>query len=83
MMMTMIMHWMMIMVIKNTLCFPPMEAPSPSFIANIWDNIIIPGDIDEATGLIVWKVRMELSKGMLFNDKDELRFAVRASLINK
>uniref|UniRef100_A0A2N9IIC1 Uncharacterized protein n=1 Tax=Fagus sylvatica TaxID=28930 RepID=A0A2N9IIC1_FAGSY len=63
--------------------FPPMEAPSPLFIANTWDNIIVLGDIDEATGLTVWKVGMELSKGMLFNDKDELRFAIRASLINK
>ena len=31
--------------------FPPMEAPSPSFIANTWDNIIVPSDIDEATSL--------------------------------
>uniref|UniRef100_A0A2N9IH42 Uncharacterized protein n=1 Tax=Fagus sylvatica TaxID=28930 RepID=A0A2N9IH42_FAGSY len=43
--------------------FPPMEAPSPSFIANTRDNIIVPSDIDEVTGLTVWKVGMELSKG--------------------
>ena len=60
-----------------------MEAPSPSFIVNTWDNIIVLGDIDEATGLTVWKVGMKLSKSMLFNDKDELQFAVRAYLIKK
>jgi hypothetical protein len=63
--------------------FPPMEAPSPSFIANTWDNIIILDDINETTGLTVWKVGMELSKGMLFNNKDELQFSVRAYLIKK
>jgi hypothetical protein len=65
----------------STYGFPPMETPSPSFIANTWDNIIVPSDTDEAACLTIWKVGMELSKGMLFNDKDELQFAVRVNLI--
>jgi hypothetical protein len=59
-----------------------MEAPSPAFIANTWDNIIVPSN-DEVQCVSVWKMGMELSKGMLFNNKDELQFAVRAYSIDK
>uniref|UniRef100_A0A2N9EMB2 SWIM-type domain-containing protein n=1 Tax=Fagus sylvatica TaxID=28930 RepID=A0A2N9EMB2_FAGSY len=59
-----------------------MEAPSPAFIANTWDNIIVPSN-DEVQCVSVWKRGMELSKGMLFNNKDELQFAIRAYSIDK
>ena len=59
-----------------------MEAPSPGFIANTWDNIIVPSN-DEVQCVSVWKRGMELSKGMLFNNKDDLQFAVRAYSIDK
>uniref|UniRef100_A0A2N9EWY4 SWIM-type domain-containing protein n=1 Tax=Fagus sylvatica TaxID=28930 RepID=A0A2N9EWY4_FAGSY len=62
--------------------YPIMEAPSPAFIANTWDNIIVPSN-DEVQCVSVWKRGMELSKGMLFNNKDELQFAVRAYSIDK
>uniref|UniRef100_A0A2N9EMX7 Transposase MuDR plant domain-containing protein n=1 Tax=Fagus sylvatica TaxID=28930 RepID=A0A2N9EMX7_FAGSY len=59
-----------------------MEPPSPAFIANTWDNIIIPSN-DEVQCVSVWKREMKLSNGMLFNNKDELQFAVRAYSIDK
>uniref|UniRef100_A0A2N9F0Z9 Transposase MuDR plant domain-containing protein n=1 Tax=Fagus sylvatica TaxID=28930 RepID=A0A2N9F0Z9_FAGSY len=59
-----------------------MEAQSLTFIANTWDNIIVPSN-DEVQCVSVWKRGMELSKGMLFNNKDELQFAVRAYSIDK
>jgi hypothetical protein len=60
-----------------------MEAPSPVFIANTWDNIIVPSN-DVVQYVSVWKRGMELSKGiLLFNNKDELQFAVRVYSIDK
>jgi hypothetical protein len=40
-----------------------MEAPSPSFIANTWDNITVPSN-EEVTCVFVWNRWMELRKGM-------------------
>ena len=59
-----------------------MEAPSSAFITNTWDNIIIPSN-DEVQCVSVWEREMKLCKGMLFNNKDELQFVVRAYSIDK
>uniref|UniRef100_A0A2N9IC04 Transposase MuDR plant domain-containing protein n=1 Tax=Fagus sylvatica TaxID=28930 RepID=A0A2N9IC04_FAGSY len=66
----------------STPCIPTMEAPSPSFIANTWDNISVPCD-DVVTPLSSWDKELEFRKGLIFSDKAEVQYAVKIYSIKK
>jgi hypothetical protein len=60
---------------------PIMEAPSPSFIANTWDNISVPcGGV--VTPLSGWSKEMEFSKWLIFSNKAEMKYAAKIYSIN-
>uniref|UniRef100_A0A2N9HZV4 MULE transposase domain-containing protein n=1 Tax=Fagus sylvatica TaxID=28930 RepID=A0A2N9HZV4_FAGSY len=61
---------------------PTMEAPSPSFIANTWDNINVPYD-DVVTPLYTWSKEMEFRKGLIFRDKAEVQYAAKIYSIER
>ena len=59
-----------------------MEAPSPSFIANTWDNISVPCD-DVVTPLYSWDKELEFCKGLIFSNKAEVQYAVKIYSIKR
>uniref|UniRef100_A0A2N9F1B3 SWIM-type domain-containing protein n=1 Tax=Fagus sylvatica TaxID=28930 RepID=A0A2N9F1B3_FAGSY len=66
----------------STPCIPTMEAPSPSFIANTWDNISVPCD-DMVTPLSSWDKELEFRKGLIFSNKAEVQHAVKIYSIKR
>uniref|UniRef100_A0A2N9FK77 Transposase MuDR plant domain-containing protein n=1 Tax=Fagus sylvatica TaxID=28930 RepID=A0A2N9FK77_FAGSY len=61
---------------------PIMEAPSPSFIANTWDNINIPCD-HVITPLYTWSKEMEFRKGLIFSNKADVQYAAKIYSIKR
>jgi hypothetical protein len=61
---------------------PIMEAPSPSFIANTWDNINVPCD-HVVTPLYTWSKEMEFRKGLIFSNKAEVKYAAKIYSIDR
>uniref|UniRef100_A0A2N9G5E1 MULE transposase domain-containing protein n=1 Tax=Fagus sylvatica TaxID=28930 RepID=A0A2N9G5E1_FAGSY len=61
---------------------PIMEAPSPSFIANTWDNINIPCD-HVITPLYTWSKEMEFRKGLIFSNKADVQYAAKIYSIER
>jgi hypothetical protein len=66
----------------STPCIPTMEAPSPSFIANTWDNISVPCD-DVVTPLSSWDKELEFRKWLIFSNKAEVQYAVKIYSIKR
>ena len=61
---------------------PTMEAPSPSFITNTWDNINVPCD-HVVTPLYTWSMEMECRKGLIFSNKAEVKYAAKIYNIDR
>uniref|UniRef100_A0A2N9J030 MULE transposase domain-containing protein n=1 Tax=Fagus sylvatica TaxID=28930 RepID=A0A2N9J030_FAGSY len=61
---------------------PTMEAPSPSFITNTWDNINVPCD-HVVTPLYIWSKEMEFRKGLIFSNKTEVKYATKIYNIDR
>ena len=61
---------------------PTMEASSPSFIANTWDNINVPCD-HVVTPLYTWSKEMEFRKGLIFSNKADVQYAAKIYSIER